>query len=94
MAEYNEEINVVTLYDENENAQDYEIVDVFELNDNVYAAVTPYQDEYDENIPLEVTMLKVTEVDGEEIFSILETEEEELEAYNELLRREEEYSDD
>ena len=94
MAEYNEEINVVTLYDENENAQDYEIVDVFELNDNVYGAVTPYQDEYDENIPLEVTMLKVTEVDGEEIFSILETEEEELEAYNELLRREEEYSDD
>lgn len=91
MANYNEEINVVTLYDENENAQDYEIVDVFELDDSVYAAVTPYQDEYDENIPLEVTMLKVTEVDGEEIFSIIETEEEELAAYNELLRREEEF---
>ena len=94
MAEYNEERDVVTLYDENENAQDYEIVDVFELNDSVYAAVTPLQDEYDESIPLEVTMLKITEVDGEEIFSVLETEEEEEEAFEELLRREEEYVDD
>jgi len=93
MSEYNEEINVVTLYDEEGNAQDYEIVDVFELIDNVYAAVTPFQDEYDESIPLEVTMLKVTEEDGEEIFSVMETEEEELEAYNELLRREEEYAE-
>lgn len=93
MSDYNEEINVVTLYDEEGNAQDYEIVDVFELNDNVYAAVTPFQDEYDESVPLEVTMLKVTEEDGEEIFSVMETEEEELEAYNELLRREEEYAE-
>ena len=93
MSEFNEEINVVTLYDENENAQDYEIVDVFELDDAVYAAVTPFQDEYDESIPLEVTMLRVTEVDGEEIFSVLETEEEEEKAFNELLRREEEYAE-
>ena len=93
MSEFNEEINVVTLYDEEGNAQDYEIVDVFEMNDNVYAAVTPFQEEYDESIPLEVTMLKVTEEDGEEIFSVMESEEEELEAYNELLRREEEYAE-
>ena len=93
MSDFNEEINVVTLYDEDGSAQDYEIVDVFELNDSIYAAVTPFQDEYDESIPLEVTMLKVTEEDGEEIFSVMESEEEELEAYNELLRREEEYAE-
>lgn len=93
MADYNEEINVVTLYDEEGNAQDYEIVDVFELNDNVYAAVTLFQEEYDESAPLEVVMLKVTEENGEEIFSVMESEEEEIEAYNELLRREEEYAE-
>ncbi|MBE7020672.1 MAG: DUF1292 domain-containing protein [Ruminococcaceae bacterium] len=93
MAEYNEERDVVTLYDDNNNGMDYEIIDVFEYNDSVYAAVTPLQDEYDEEVPLEVTMLKVTEVDGEEIFSVLETEEEEEEVFQELLRRDEEYND-
>ena len=93
MAEYNEERDVVTLYDDNENGMDYEIVDVFEFNDSVYAAVTPLQDEYDEEVPLEVTMLKVTEVDGEEIFTVLESEEEEEAGFEELLRRDEEYND-
>lgn len=92
MAEFNEEIEVVTLYDEDGNSQDYEVVDIFEFNDSIYAAVTPYQDEYDEEIPLEVTMLKVIEENEEEIFVPIETEEEELEAYNELLRRDEEYN--
>lgn len=94
MADKNEEMNVVTLYDEDNNAEDYEIIDVFEFNDSVYAAVTPYQEEYDENIPLEITMLQVTEENGEEYFSIIESEEEELAAYDELLRREEEEYDD
>lgn len=93
MSEFNEEYNVVTLYDEEGNAQDYEIVDVFELDDTVYAAVTLFQDEYDESVPLEVVMLKVTEENGEEIFTVLETEEEEEKAFNELLRREEEYAE-
>lgn len=94
MAEYNDEINVVTLYDEDNNAEDYEIIDVYEFKDSVYAAVTPYQEEYDEELPIEITMLKVTEQDGEEVFSMIESEEEELEAYNELLRRDEEYDEE
>ena len=79
----NEEINVITLYDEENNAEDYEIIDVFEFKDALYAAVTPF----------EITMLRVTESDGEECFSIIESEEEELAAYEELLRRDEEYDD-
>jgi len=61
---------------------------VFEFHEGIYAAVTPFQEEYDETIPLEVTMLKVTEEDGEELFSMIEDEEEEVAAYDELLRRE------
>jgi len=93
MTENNEEMNVITLYDEDNNAEDYEIIDVFEFKDSVYAAVTPFQEEYDENVPLEITMLLVTEKDGEEYFSVIEDEAEELAAYEELLRRDEEYDD-
>ena len=92
--------NVVTVSEKtvtgivnNINAEDYEIIDVFEFKDAVYAAVTPYQEEYDEDIPLEITMLQVNEENGEEYFTIIENEAEELAAYEELLRRDEEYED-
>ncbi len=81
--------NIIVLYDENNNPIEFEIIDVFELNDNVYAAVTENLDVADDET-VEVSMLKVIEQDGEEIFSFIEDEQEELEAYNELLRRDEE----
>ncbi len=83
------EENIIVLYDENNNPTEFEIIDVFELNDNVYAAVTESLD-VEEDETVEVSMLKVIEQDGEEIFSYTEEEEEELHAYNELLRRDEE----
>lgn len=81
--------NIIVLYDEDNNPIEFEIIDVFELNDNVYAAVTESLD-VDEDETVEVSMLKVTEKDGEEVFSFIEDEQEEMEAYNELLRRDEE----
>lgn len=81
--------NIIVLYDEDNNPIEFEIIDVFELNDNVYAAVTESLD-VDEEETVEVSMLKVIEKDGEEVFSFIEDEQEEMEAYNELLRRDEE----
>ena len=81
--------NIIDLYDEDNNPIEFEIIDVFELNDNVYAAVTESLDA-DEDETVEVSMLKVIEKDGEEVFSFIEDEQEEMEAYNELLRRDEE----
>lgn len=81
--------NIITLYDEENNPIEFEIIDVFEWNDAVYAAVTESLD-VDGDEAVEVSMLKVVEQDGEEIFSFIEDEQEEMEAYNELLRREEE----
>ena len=78
--------NIIILYDEDNNPVEFEIIDVFELNDNVYAAVTESLD-IDEDETVEVSMLKVIEQDGEEVFSFIEDEEEEMDAYNELLRR-------
>ncbi|MBU5449727.1 DUF1292 domain-containing protein [Acetivibrio sp. MSJd-27] len=81
--------NIIVLYDEDNNPIEFEIIDVFELNDNVYAAVTESLD-VDEDETVEVSMLKVIEKDGEEVFSFIEDEQEEMKAYNELLRRDEE----
>jgi UPF0473 protein helmi_02360 len=81
--------NIIVLYDEDNNPIEFEIIDVFELNDNVYAAVTESLD-VNEDETVEVSMLKVIEKDGEEVFSFIEDEQEEMEAYNELLRRDEE----
>ena len=79
--------NSIVLYDEQNNPIEFEIIDVFEMNGNVYAAVTESLD-MDEAETVEVSMLKVIEQDGEEVFSFIEDETEEMEAYNELLRRE------
>ena len=81
--------NIIVLYDEDNNPIEFEIIDVFELNDNVYAAVTESLD-VDADETVEVSMLKVIDKDGEEVFSFIEDEQEEMEAYNELLRRDEE----
>lgn len=91
MEEFNMDEAIVTLYDENGDACEYEILDVFEFNGATYAGVTPYVEEIDDEAPIEVTMLKITEDEnGEELFSCIESEEEEQAAYDELLRRDEE----
>ena len=81
---------VVTLYDEDGKAEDYELIDLFEFNDGVYGAFTPVliAEEPDE---VDVVMLKVTE-DGNAFMEIEDAAEEEA-AFRELLRREDELLD-
>ena len=81
---------IVTLYDEDGNATDYELIDLFEFKDGVYGAFTPVltAEEPDE---VDVVMLKVTE-DGNAFIEIEDPTEEEA-AFRELLRREDELLD-
>ena len=81
---------IVTLYDEDGNPEDYELIDLFEYNDGVYGAFTPVltAEEPDE---VDVVMLKVTE-DGNAFMEIEDAAEEEA-AFRELLRREDELLD-
>ncbi len=81
---------IVTLYDEDGNAEDYELIDLFEFNDNVYGGFTPVltAEEPDE---VDVVMLKVTE-DGNAFIEIEDPTEEEA-AFRELIRREDELLD-
>ena len=88
LAEENQEDTieqVVTLYDEDGNPEDYELIDLFEYKDGIYGAFTPVltADEPDE---VDVVMLKVTE-DGNAFIEIEDASEEEA-AFQELLRRE------
>ena len=72
MEEFNMDEAIVTLYDENGDACEYEILDVFEFNGSTYAGVTPYVEEIDDEDCLVI-------VDDEEIISAV------FEKYYELL---------
>ena len=76
---------VVTLYDEDGNPEDYELIDLFEFKDNIYGAFTPVLTA-EEPDQVDVVMLKVTE-DGNAFIEIEDASEEEA-AFEELLRRE------
>ncbi len=81
---------IVTLYDEEGNPEDYELIDLFEFQDNIYGAFTPVLTA-DEPTEIDVVMLKVTE-DGNAFAEIEDPTEEEA-AFRELLRREDEEFD-
>ncbi|MBQ7792773.1 MAG: DUF1292 domain-containing protein [Clostridia bacterium] len=81
---------VVTLYDENGNPEDFELIDLFEFKEGVYGAFTPVLTG-EEPSEVEVVMLKVTE-DGNAFIEIEDASEEEA-AFKELLRREDELED-
>lgn len=81
---------VVTLYDENGNPEDFELIDLFEYQEGIYGAFTPVLTG-EEPEQVDVVMLKVTE-DGNAFMEIEDASEEEA-AFKELLRREEELLD-
>ena len=90
-----ENMEKITLYDENDNPLEYELIDLFEFNDNVYGAFAPLMTEENaDDEEVEVVMLKVLEKDDTEYFSEIENETEEAEAFNELIRRQEEIDED
>jgi len=81
---------IVTLYDEDGNAEDYELIDLFEFGEGVYGAFTPVLTDL-EPAEVDVVMLKVTE-NGDAFVEIEDSSEEEA-AFRELLRREDELLD-
>lgn len=90
-----ENMEKITLYDENDNPLEYELIDLFEFNDNVYGAFAPLMTEENaDDEEVEVVMLKVLEKDDTEYFSEIENEKEEEEAFNELIRRQDEIDEE
>lgn len=84
------EENIIMLEDEEGNQIEFEAIDVYELNGNTYFALLEVLPEGEEND--EVLIMKVDDTDDENPELITVTEEDELEeAFNEFLRREEEF---
>ena len=77
----NEEIDVISLTDEDGNETEFEYIDVFEYNNEEYAVLLPLEDDGTG----EVVILLVEEEDGMETFSSVE-EEGALEAVFELFK--------
>ncbi len=70
MAFYEEEI--VVLIDEDNVEIEFEIIEIFELNDQNYAFLFPVDDEDDEAVIMKI----VVDVDGEDILVDIEDDEE------------------
>lgn len=78
-----EDNNILTFYDENDEAIELEIVDSFELDGNKYAALATPEDIENENDESEVFIMRLeSESSGEDIFVYIEDEDELDAAFN------------
>ncbi len=81
-----EENNILTFYDENDEAIQLEIVDSFELADKKYAALATPEDIDVDDEESEVFIMRLeTETSGEDVFVSIENEEE-LDAAFEMFK--------
>lgn len=91
-----EETERITLYDENDNPCEYELIDLFELNDNVYGGFAPLlgEEANGNEEEVEIVMLKIIEKSDKEYFTEIDSEKEEQDAFDELVRRQEALDED
>lgn len=81
-----EETNILTFYDENDEAIELEIVDSFELSDKKYVALATPEDSENEDDESEVFIMRIeSESSGEDIFVYIE-DEDELDAAFEMFK--------
>ena len=72
-----EENNILTFYDDNNEALELEIIDSFELSGNKYAALATPEDLTAENDESEVYIMRIeSESSGEDVFVTIEDDDE------------------
>ena len=76
--------DIITITDEEGNEYELEVLSTLEYNGATYLAVVPASDGEDEEVELNVSILKSVEEDGESILCAVE-DEQELEAVYELI---------
>ena len=83
---------IVTLTDEEGNDVKFEIIDVVVLEDNrEFLIVTEAENEDEENV--EVTILEIKEVDGEEVYDTVTDEELGKKVFEEFTKNQEEFEE-
>lgn len=76
--------NLITITDEDGVEYEMEILNRFEHEGRDYMALTPAGAD-DEEESLEVNILRITEVDGEEVLDVIDDEDELQSAYDALM---------
>ncbi len=72
-----EQNNILTFFDENDEAVELEIVDSFEIGDIKYAALATPEDDSNEDIESEVYIMRIeSESSGEDVFVSIEDDDE------------------
>ena len=66
----------ITITDEEGNEYELEHLDTIEVDDQLYMAFLPAEEDENGEQPTEMIILKVVEVDGEEMFESIEDEDE------------------
>jgi len=93
----NENDEIIVLYDENGNEQNFEFLDTIEMDSGTYVALAPFEgddEELDEDEEVEVLFMKIEpdpENDGEEILTVVEDEDELDAVFEEFQQRMEDY---
>lgn len=80
-----ENANLVVLTDEDGNEVEFEHIDTMEMDGETYLAFIPAQITAEDEA--EVVVLKVAEVDGEEMLESIEDEQELMKAFDEFMTR-------
>ncbi len=92
MNEYGDDF--VTLTDEDGKEYELEVLATVEYAGATYKALCPADAGEDEDAPLEVSILKVVEEDGEEFLVTLDDEDEEEAVYELFLEQEDAWDDE
>ena len=77
--------NLITITDEDGRSYELEILAQFEYKDAEYLALIPADADADDTGDIEVSILKSSEVDGEEMLLAIEDEKELEEVYNAMM---------
>ena len=83
------ESNIISLYEEDGTEVKFEHLDTFELNGNIYIALLEIIENFPDNNDVCIFRV-VTDEKGEELFSVIEDDDELKEAYDEFTNRYEE----
>ncbi len=77
-----EELDTLTLCDEEGNEIEFELMDVIEYDGNEYAILLPLEDENNDGIDEVVILLVESETEDEQFFAAVEDREVELAVFN------------
>ena len=79
--------NYIVITDEEGNKYELEHLDTIEVDDNLYMAFLPAKDDEEDEEPTDMIILKVVEVDGEELLETIDDDDELKHVYESFMEQ-------